>query len=545
MPTAPGGRRGMSGGQAVVAVLEAHGVDVVFGMPGVHNLALYDALYDAPRIRHVLVRHEQGAAFAADGYARATGRPGVAITTAGPGATNTLTAIGEAWSDSSPVVLIASHVESPFVEQERGFGHELRGQLDLFRTATRFQARPTTVADIGPSIAEAFARAQRGRPRPTVVQIPQDVLNDTSEVDIPFAPVRQSPPGADTALVRSAARMLANAQRPAIYAGAGVHRAGAHVEVRQLAERLEAPVFTTAPGKGAVPEDHPLAIGNRWTGEPELTQLLAQSDVLLAVGTRFGAQDTLQWQLPLPECVIQIDVDTDELSRNVPVEVSLEGDARTVLVQLLRELDDSTTHGLPGRRARLVEVRQRLDRVAMERWPEPLRFLADLRAGLDRDAIVCCDSLIQYWAARHFPVYAARAFHLPWTFGTLGSSLPMAIGAKVAFPDRQVVTLCGDGALMFTLSELATAVQAQANIVVVVCNDAGFGAMRLHQRRRFGRFIASDLATPDFAAVAEAFGATGVRLGSPAELGPALESARSANRPVVIDVPLALDIPWR
>jgi acetolactate synthase-1/2/3 large subunit len=357
--------------------------------------------------------------------------------------------------------------------------------------------------------------------------------------------VDAAPRTSDAGLVRTAARMLASAQTPAIYAGAGVHRAGAHAEIRQLAERLDAPVFTTAPGKGALPEDHPLAIGNRWTSEPELTQLLAESDVLLAVGTRFGAQDTSQWQLRLPETVIHIDADADELSRNVPAELALEGDARAVLAQLLRELDDSHATTGPSRQGELATLRQRLDAEATRRWPEPLRFLADLRAGLDRDAIVFCDSLIQYWAARHFPVYAPRAFHVPWTYGTLGSSLPMAIGAKVAFPDRQVVTLCGDGALMFTLSELATAVQAQANIVIVVCNDAGFGAMRLHQRRRFGRFIASDLATPDFAAVAEAFGANGVRLASPAELGPALQAAHSATRPVLIDVPLALDLPWR
>jgi acetolactate synthase-1/2/3 large subunit len=535
----------MTGGQVVVATLEAHGVEVVFGMPGVHNLALYDALYDTARIRHVLVRHEQGGAFAADGYARATGRPGVVITTAGPGATNTLTAIGEAWSDSSPVVLIASHVDSPFVEQERGFGHELRGQLDLFRTATRFRVAPAAVGDIAPSIGEAFAQAQRGRPRPAIVQIPQDVLNATSEVEAPSAPVYEPPRVADAALVRTAARMLSNARKPAIYAGAGVHRAGAHAEVCQLAERLDAPVFTTAPGKGSVPEDHPLAIGNRWTGEPELLRLLAESDVLLAVGTRFGAQDTSQWQLALPETVIHVDADAEELSRNVPAELALEGDALAVLTQLLRELDDDRTKERPSRRAELSELRQRLDTAALERWSEPLRFLTDLRAALDRDAIVFCDSLIQYWAARHFPVYAPRAFHVPWTFGTLGSSLPMAIGAKVAFPDRQVVTLCGDGALMFTLPELATAVQARANIVIVVCNDAGFGAMRLHQRRRFGRFIASDLATPDFAAVADAFGATGRRLATPAALGPALQAARSETRPVLIDVPLALDLPWR
>ena len=534
----------MTGGQAVVAALKAHGVDFVFGMPGVHNLALYDALCDAPEIQHVVVRHEQGAGFAADGYARATGRPGVAITTAGPGAANALTAIAEAWSDSSPVVLIASHIESPYVEQERGFGHELRGQLELFQTATRFRARPTRIGDIVPAIAEAFAQSQHGRPRPVVVQIPQDVLNSSGDVAI--APLRPAalPQPAPTGLVRTAADMLARARTPAIYAGVGVHRSGGHMELLQLAELLDAPVFTTAQGKGAIPEDHPLAVGNRWTGEPELIKLLIESDVLLGVGTRFGATDTSQWQLPLPETIIHIDADADELGRNVRAEVTLEGDAKTVLAQLRHALDGQN-HNRASRRSELQTVLRSSDAAAEGSWPEPLRFLRDLRAGLARDAIVFCDSLIQYWAARHFPVLAPRAMHLPWTFGTLGSSLPMAIGAKVAFPDRQVVTLCGDGALMFTLPELATAVQSGANIVIVVCNDRGYGAMRMHQRRRFGRFIASDLVTPDFAAVAQAFGARGMRVESAAEIGPALEAALAESRPVLIDVPLALTIPWR
>src|SRR5215471_12971186 len=208
----------MTGGQAVVAALEAHGVRAVFGMPGVHNLALYDAFLDAPEIRHVVVRHEQAAGFAADGYARATGRPGVAITTAGPGATNALTAVAEAWSDSSPVVLIASHIESPYVEQERGFGHELRGQLDVFQTATRFRSRPLHVGEIGPSIAEAFSKAQSGRPRPVLVQIPQDVLNDSADVD-PVQPLPVHRQAGEPAIIGSAAKMLAGAKSAAIFAG--------------------------------------------------------------------------------------------------------------------------------------------------------------------------------------------------------------------------------------------------------------------------------------------------------------------------------------
>ena len=228
----------MTGGQAVVAALQAHRVEFVFGMPGVHSLALYDALCDAPQIQHVVVRHEQGAGFAADGYARATGRPGVAITTAGPGAANALTAIAEAWSDSSPVVLIASHIESPYVEQERGFGHELRGQLELFQTATRFRARPTRIGEIGVAIAEAFAQSQSGRPRPVLVQIPQDVLNNTDDVDV-VQPRQAVPQAAQTGLVHTAADMLGRARRPAIYAGVGVHRSGAHMELLEVAELLD------------------------------------------------------------------------------------------------------------------------------------------------------------------------------------------------------------------------------------------------------------------------------------------------------------------
>ncbi len=346
-------------------------------------------------------------------------------------------------------------------------------------------------------------------------------------------------------MVHAAANMLARAERPAIYAGVGIHRAGGHAEILALAEWLDAPVFTTAQGKGAIPEDHPLAVGNRWTGEPELIKLLSESDVLLAVGTRFGATDTGQWTLPLPSAIVHIDADVDELNRNVPAEIALAGDAKTVLSQLLDELEGRAVNSRASRRTALEGLRQNLDAIAASAWPEPIRFLRDLRTGLARDAIIFCDSLIQYWAARHFPVYAPRSMHLPWTYGTLGSSLPMAIGAKVAFPDRQVVALCGDGALMFTLPELATAVQARANIVIVVCNDRGYGAMRMHQRRRFGRLIASDLATPDFVAVAEAFGAGGLRVNSAYELGPALEAALADTRPVVIDVPLALELPWR
>ncbi len=533
-----------TGGQAVVETLQVGGVTAVFGIPGLHNLAIYDALSKTPSIQHVLCRHEQGAGFAADGYARTSGKPGVFITTTGPGATNAFTAVAEAWSESSPVLHLASQLDAHLVNTQRGVIHELTDQSGTFRNVTRHHESVHELDRISPAVAECLTEIQSGRPRPAFLEFPQDVLNASGDLAIscPEPAVRLE---ADTSLVRRAAQRLASARRPAIIAGAGVHRSGATTELLRLAEAVQAPVFETAPGRGAIPSDHPLSVGGRWTGEPRLIRFLTESDALLVIGSRLGAGDTSYWQMALPP-VLHIDADSAVIDMNYPADLALVGDARLTLAQLLTELE---RRGPDGDGAWAENVRSQCEQIDAEmraKHPVPMGVIDTLRGTLDRDAILTNDSLIQYWTARHFPVYTPRSYHIPWVYGTLGTALPFAIGAAVAAPQRQVVAIGGDGAFVFTCAELATAIQAGANVVSIVCNDQGYEAMRRHQRKRYGsRVFASDLVTPDFAALARSFGALGFSLQSPDELGPALREALDAKRPAVIDLPLSLDLPWQ
>lgn len=535
----------MTGGQAVVATLRAAGVDTVFGLPGVHNLAVYDALIDAPEVRHIVCRHEQGAGFAADGYARTSGRPGVFITTTGPGATNAFTALAEAWSDSSPVLHLASQLDAALIDRERGVNHEMNDQIGTFRAITRRRESVRTVERISPAVAESLTAMQSGRPRPAYLEFPQDVLNASGPATIATPqPPLHSP--ADEGAVRRAAERLAAARRPVIIAGVGVHRSGASDALLRLAEALQAPVFETAPGRGAIPGDHPLAVGGRWTGEPRLIRLLTEADAVLAVGTRLGHGSMENWTIALPP-VIQIDADQSMIGKNYPVAVALLGDARLVLAQLLAAVARSGPRAAADLAGETAALCRALDAEMRAAHPVPMGVLDTLRSALRRDAIVTNDSLIQYWTARHLPVYTPRSYHIPWIYGTLGSALPWAIGAAVAAPERQVVAIGGDGAFVFTCAELATALQAGANVVCIVCNDGGYNAMRRFQRLRYGadRLLASDLVTPDFAMLARSFGAQGYSLETPDDLGPALREALAARRPAVIDLPLALDLPWR
>ena len=289
----------LTGGEAVVRTLEAQGVDTIFGMPGVHNLAIYDALRDSG-IRHIVARHEQGAAFMADGYARATGRVGVCLCTSGPALLNTATPLGTAYCDSSPVLCIASQIPSHAIGKEKGYIHECRDQLGCVRPVTAWSERANAVASIPAVLNEAFARMRNGRPRPVVVEIPCDVLDGRDNAKFPPVDATQ-PAAADGSAtqreqIERAVRLLRQARRPIIWAGGGVTISGGSDQVRQLAELLGAPVLTTVQGKGSIPEDHPLALGSTPV-HPAVVDYLASCDVMLAVGTRFTEEDTLEFSI--------------------------------------------------------------------------------------------------------------------------------------------------------------------------------------------------------------------------------------------------------
>ena len=530
----------MTGGEAVVRSLAANHVDTVFGIPGTHNLAIYEALRQTDGIRHVLARHEQGAAFMADGYARASGRVGVCVSTTGPAALNTLASLGTAYSDSSPVLCIASQIPAAGIGLDKGFLHECHDQLGSFAPVTKWRARADTVAAIPEVLREAFAQMQTGRPRPTAVEIPCDTLDASDDVAITVAATapRLTP---DAEQVEQAARLLSAARRPVIWAGGGVISSDAGTELRQLAERLQAPIFTTVLGKGAVAEDHPLAAGNALL-HPAARAFLAECDLMLAVGTRFTEEETDRWGLRLPDSLIHIDIDPEEIDRNYPATVGIVADARAALQEFNAQLQNL---GKQEHReaVEIANMRQEVWRYCQARAPEGVELVQTLRTALPRETIVVSDlTVAAYWCRRLLDIYEPRTYIYPWGFCTLGFGLPAAIGAKVARPDRPVVVLCGDGGFLFNCQELAAAVQSKVPLVVLVFNDSAYGVLRPQQEVRYGGAHAVDLVNPDFMALAGAFGVDGCRVTSIEQLGPTVAKAIEADKTTVIELPGTL--PW-
>ena len=392
----------ITGGEAVVRSLEAHQVDTVFGIPGTHNLAIYEALRQTDSIRHILARHEQGAAFMADGYARASGQVGVCLSTTGPAALNTLASLGTAYSDSSPVLCIASQIPAEGIGLDKGFLHECRDQLASFAPVTKWRARADTVDAIPALMREAFAQMLNGRPRPTAVEIPCDTLDDSADLTITAAASahRLAP---DSEQIEQAARLLRAARQPVIWAGGGAIGSNAGDELRQLAERLQAPVFTTVLGKGVLPEDHPLAAGNVLL-HPASRAFLAECDLMLAVGTRFTEEETDRWALRMPDSLIHIDIDPEEIDRNYPATVGIVADARAALQQISARLHD-VRRQQSDQAAGIADLRQRIWRYCQARAPEGVELVHTLRTALPRDAIIVSDlTVAAYWcrtAARH------------------------------------------------------------------------------------------------------------------------------------------------
>lgn len=529
----------MTGGEAVVRSLVAHEVSTVFGIPGAHTLAVYDALCDADSIRHIIARHEQGAAFMADGYARVSGQVGVCLSTTGPAALNTLTSLGTAFSDSSPVLCIASQIPAAGIGQGKGFLHECQDQLGCFRPVTKWCAAANTVRTIPDVMAEAFIQMQTGRPRPTAVEIPCDVLDASDHVTIPEAAgaLRLEPqPGQ----VDQAVQLLKTAQYPVIWAGGGVISSGASDELQQLAEHLQAPVFTTVLGKGAFADDHPLAAGSTVL-HPAAQAFLAKCDSMLAVGTRFTEEETERWALRLPPSLIHIDVDREEIGRNYPATVGVVGDARESLRQINEQLQDKLPNELNI--GRIAELRQGILHDCQAHAPEGVELVQTLRSVLPRETIVVNDlTVAAYWCRRLLDIYEPRTYLYPWGFCTLGFGVPAAIGAKLARPDRPVVVLSGDGGFLFNCQELAVAVQYNLPIIVLLFNDSAYGVLRPQQQALYGRTHAVDLVNPDFMALAQAFGVAGRRVTSIKQLGPAIAQAIKADRTTLLEVPLSM--PW-
>ncbi len=533
-------------GDAIVEVLKAASVRTVFGIPGIHTLGLYDALAGAPSIRHILTRHEQGAAFAADGYARVLGVPGVCTTTTGPGTFNTLAAMAEAWSDSSPVVLLAGQIDSDLDGLGRGVLHETPDQGRSFETITAFVGRPRSPGAIPAAVSEALRSSMAGRRRPAYVEMPTDLLGRPYTGSIPVVEF-PGPVVPDPSAVVDAARLLSKAQRVVIVPGAGVHRALASRELRRLAVRLDAPVLTPITGAGSIPADDPLWAGALNPGRPECRALLEEADAVLVVGCRLDDVETARWTLPLPN-LIQIDVDPAAVGRSYPMAAGVAGDARLALDGLLAELGDgsSARANVPGwgaARARATREGS-LDGVPASERTVRAAFLA-ARAAIPRDAILTHDAArLNSWTGYIWPVYEPDGSLFPWGSATLGFALGTANGAAIAAPDRRVVASCGDGGFLFTATELATAVAHQLNVTVLIHDDGAFGSIADYQIRKHGRAYATDLVNPDLVAFARSFGVPAERVDDVGDLPRAMGRATAAPGPSVVVLASPLGQPW-
>jgi acetolactate synthase-1/2/3 large subunit len=529
----------VTGGAALAQALADHGVERVWGIPGTHNLEIYAHLPSCG-IRPTPVRHEQGAAFAADGFARATGGVGVCLTTSGPGVLNAATALAQAWSDSVPVLLVSAGM--PLRHPGRGIGelHETKDLRAAMQGIVAHSHRVTSVSEIPTAVAQAFATMTAGRPRPVHLEVPLDVLEESAAVE-PVAPLPRSVALPEAAALEAAARRLVGVERPVIIAGGGA--AGASDLVRSCAEHLAAPVITTFNGKGCIASDHPLCIG---TGlhQKAVRELVEESDAVFVVGSELAPADLWEGSLALQGKLVRSDIDPVAVITNAAPEVALVGDAGPVLENLLVMWERADTQrgahrrDLHGERPR--RWRERMTREAAQasdRWAhvlDPIGEVLGERGVLAGDSAMVC----YRGAAVRLPAYRPRSFLYPTGFGTLGYGLPAAIGAKLGRPEDPVIVLIGDGGLMFTVAELAAAAQLGLALPVVVVDNGGYGEIRDEMVRRGDPPVAVELPTPDFAALAIALGCHGERVpdGDDEALARALHTALGANRPTLLHV---------
>ncbi|HUO64706.1 MAG TPA: thiamine pyrophosphate-binding protein [Terriglobales bacterium] len=531
-----------TGGEWVVEVLRAEGVRHVFGLPGVHNLAIYDALISQRDIAHILSRHEQGAGFMADGYARASGRPGVVIVTTGPGATNVLTPLVESFAGSQPILVLMSDIPAALIGKGLGALHEVPNQIDCFKPVCRWAETIYEGREIPAAVERAFHLFRTARQGPIALSLPTDLL--AAKTKGRREVFRSGPPACDPRLIEDAARRLRAAKRPLIVAGGGVIAAGASGELAALAHRLTAPVVTSVMGRGAIPETDQFWLGVL-PNHRSTQAALERADVILAVGCRFAHRSTKGLLLKLdfkPEqALIHIDIDPAVIGLMHEPAVGIVGDARDGLRGLLAAL---------GKGVAAAEWDPAWIRAQREvRWPRYSsttdRLITMLRRALEPSAIVVNDQTgLNYWMEWHFPVLGPRTFLYPIGSATLGYGVPAAIGAKVAHPDRQVLAVLGDGGFMFSVNELATAVKYGLGIVFLVLNDQRYGAIKYLQEGIFGKYGEVDLANPDFPALARAFGAQGLLVDHLDELPKALSQALSHRGPTVLELPMAVEPPW-
>jgi acetolactate synthase I/II/III large subunit len=522
----------MTGGQALVQSLKREGITTVFGLPGVQLDWAFDALYEVrDSIQVVHTRHEQATAYMADGYARTTGDIGTCLVVPGPGLLNATAGLSTAYACSSPVLCITGQIQSDLIGVGRGVLHEIPEQLRMIGSVTKWAARAMHPTEIPGVVREAFRQLRNGRPRPVEIEIPPDVLHATADVTLlDSAPTSRS--SGNPELLEQAAKALGRAASPLIFAGGGVIAGNASEELRLLAKMLEAPVMMSRNGRGALADRHYLA-----ASQISLPDLVSRADVVLAVGTRFDQSVNALW--PAGErTIIQLDVDPQEIGRNVKPTIGILGDAKLGLAELIDRVGRHN-QSRASRRDELGDVKASAE-AALDSIQPQASFARAIRAELPDDGIAVFESTqVGYWSWGGFPVYQPRTFLTSGYQGTLGFGFPTALGAQIGNPDKKVISVNGDGGFLFNVQELSSAARHQINLVTIVFDDGAYGNVRRIQRQQFGgRTIASDLLNPDFVKLADAFGIRGVHAEGADGLRGAVREALKANEPSLIVVPV-------
>jgi len=542
----------MNGANALLESLERQGVKEVFGILGGAILPVYDALCTHPKIRHILARHEQGAAHAADGYARASGRPGVCFATSGPGATNLVTGIANAHMDSSPVIALTGQVPTTGVNSTYMIGRDAFQEADIIGITTpitKYNIQIRSVAEIPSTVNNAFYIATTGRPGPVLIDFPKNIQAETGNVEwTDKIDIRGYKPTSNPhpLQIRKAAELLAEAERPVILAGGGVISGNAADELLTVSELLLAPVATTFMGKGAFPEIHPLSIGNiGMHGNPLANKLLLEADVMLAVGTRFSDRATGNTDTFCPEAKkIHVDIDAAEIGKNIDVDIPIVADAKKALAAIYERLIQQVKKKTDSPWIKRVKEARDLLNPPEKGEPTELRpkpLLQTLRKLLPDDTIVTTEvGQNQMWSALYFKALKPRTFISSGGLGTMGFGFPASIGAKTACPDRPVFDIAGDGSFIMTEQELACSVIENIPVTVVVLNNGVLGMVAQWQRMFYKkRYVATKLGTyPDFVKLAESYGAQGFRVQSIPEFQKAVQAALKSKITTVIDVPI-------
>ena len=530
----------MTGGGALVEMLRRHQVDTIFALPGVQNDALFVAFYDAGEaLRVIHTRHEQGAAYMAFGYARASGKVGAYAVVPGPGLLNTTAALATAYATNAPVLCISGQVASDLIGRGFGLLHEIPDQLGILERLTKWAARIEHPSQTGRLVNEAFRQLCYGRPRPVGLEIPPDVLALETEVTLPTADSSLEAVAPDPELIDKAAALLADAKKPLLFVGSGA--VDAAEEVLAIAEMLEAPVVSFTGGKGIVSDHHYLA-QSALAGH----ELWRETDVVLAVGTRLH-QPQVRWGMDRDLKLIRIDVDPVEITRITRPALGIVADAKPALAALYRALEPRT----PRRSSRKEELEalkgRTLANLADKLGPQ-CEYLKAIRAELPDDGIYVEDlTQVGYVGRMAFPVYRPRTYIHSGYQGTLGFGFATALGAKVGRSDLPVVSVSGDGGFMYNVQELSTAVKHGIDIVAIVFADGAYGNVRRMQKEDYGnRLIGVDLLNPQFPKMAESFGAAGVRTTTPEGLGRELAAALKRRGTSLIEVAVGeMPDPWK